>query len=153
MRRGGRKIRLLVAVGLVVTGIAAMTQASSAATDQGRSVRIAIFTDCKGAFAFGYERTSAARMRRSRSSPAPGRRTRTSPRPGSSAVQGAALTFTDYACGDDTPGTILKEIRRLMVQQDADVMVGPLSGDEAVATANWAKSHLDKTIIIGTAAS
>ena len=31
---------------------------------------------------------------------------------------GAALTFTDYACGDDTPGTILKEIRRLMVQQD-----------------------------------
>ena len=40
-----------------------------------------------------------------------------------------------------------------MVQQDADVMVGPLSGDEAVATANWAKSHLDKTIIIGTAAS
>ena len=64
-----------------------------------------------------------------------------------------ALTFTDYACGDDTPATILKEIRRLMVQQDADVMVGPLSGDEAVATANWAKSHLDKTIIIGTAAS
>ncbi len=63
------------------------------------------------------------------------------------------MTFTDYACGDDTPGTILKEIRRLMVQQDADVMVGPLSGDEAVATANWAKSHLDKTIIIGTAAS
>ena len=40
-----------------------------------------------------------------------------------------------------------------MVQQDADVMVGPLSGDEAVATANWAKSHLDKTIIIGTAGS
>ena len=32
---GGRKIRLLVAVGLVVTGIAAMTQASSAATDKG----------------------------------------------------------------------------------------------------------------------
>ena len=63
------------------------------------------------------------------------------------------MTFTDYACGDDTPATILKEIRRLMVQQDADVMVGPLSGDEAVATANWAKSHLDKTIIIGTAGS
>ena len=32
-------------------------------------------------------------------------------------------------------------------------MVGPLSGDEAVAIANWAKSNPDKTIIIGTAGS
>ena len=30
-------------------------------------------------------------------------------------------------------------------------MVGPLSGDEAVAIANWAKAHPTKTIIIGTA--
>ena len=32
-------------------------------------------------------------------------------------------------------------------------MVGPLSGDEAVAIANWAKGNPNKTIIIGTAAS
>ena len=51
---GGRKIRLLVAVGLLAIGIAAMSQASSAAPAQG-AVKIAIFTDCKGAFAFGYE--------------------------------------------------------------------------------------------------
>ena len=52
---GRRDPRLLVAVGLIAVSIAAIAQASSAATEQGRSVRIAIFTDCKGAFAFGYE--------------------------------------------------------------------------------------------------
>ena len=40
-----------------------------------------------------------------------------------------------------------------MEQLKADVMVGPLSGDEAVAIANWAKTHPTKTVIIGTAAS
>jgi branched-chain amino acid transport system substrate-binding protein len=152
---GGRKIRLLVAVGLVVTGIAAMTQASSAAPGQARQVKIAIFTDCKGAFAFGYELDIGGAN--AAFSQFAGARPKNKNKPSAGIIGGnaggAALTFTDYACGDDTPGTILKEIRRLMVQQDADVMVGPLSGDEAVATANWAKSHLDKTIIIGTAAS
>ena len=150
---GGRKIRLLVAVGMLAIGIAAMSQASSAATGAGRGEDRDLHRLQGRVCVRLRDWTSAARMRRSRSSPAPGRRTRTSRRPASSAATPVALasTFTDYACGDDTPGTILKEIRRLMVQQDADVMVGPLSGDEAVATANWAKSHLDKTIIIGTA--
>ena len=61
-------------------------------------------------------------------------------------------TFTGYGCGDDTPATMLKEIRRLMVQRCRRDGRSTL-GDEAVATANWAKSHPDKTIIIGTAAS
>ena len=60
---GGRKLRLLVAVGLIAVGIAAIAQASSAATEQGRSVRIAIFTDCKGAFATAYENRHRRRER------------------------------------------------------------------------------------------
>jgi branched-chain amino acid transport system substrate-binding protein len=40
-----------------------------------------------------------------------------------------------------------------MEQLKADIMVGPLSGDEAVSVANYAKSHPDKTFIIGTAGS
>ena len=40
-----------------------------------------------------------------------------------------------------------------MEQLRADVMVGPLSGDEAVVVANYAKSHPTKTFIIGTAGS
>ena len=38
-----------------------------------------------------------------------------------------------------------------MEQLGADVMVGPLSGDESVAVANYAKPHPTKTFVIGTA--
>jgi len=40
-----------------------------------------------------------------------------------------------------------------MEQHEADIMIGPVSGEEAVAVANSAKSHLDKTFIIGTEGS
>ena len=40
-----------------------------------------------------------------------------------------------------------------MEQLGADVMIGPLSGDEAVAIANYARAHPTKTFIIGTAGS
>jgi len=68
-------------------------------------------------------------------------------------VGGTPVKIVGYGCGDDTPATALKEIRRLMDQLKADVMVGPLSGDETVAAANWAKTHPTKTVIVGTAAS
>ena len=66
---------------------------------------------------------------------------------------GKTVKIVGYGCGDDTPATALKETRRLMQQLNADVIVGPLSGDEAVAIANWAKSQPTKTFIIGTAGS
>ena len=53
-RMGGRRIRLLIAVGVIATGIAAIAQASSAAP-AAKSVKIAVMTDCKGAFAFAFE--------------------------------------------------------------------------------------------------
>ena len=45
------------------------------------------------------------------------------------------------------------ETKRLMEKLGADVMIGPLSGDEAVYVANYAKAHPTKTFIIGTAGS
>ena len=38
-----------------------------------------------------------------------------------------------------------------MEQLDADVMIGPLSGDESIAVANYAKQHPDKTFVDGAA--
>jgi branched-chain amino acid transport system substrate-binding protein len=140
---------------VIAFGIAAMSQASSAAPAQGKQVRIAILSDCKGAFAFGYELdiggANAAFSKFAGAKP----KNRNKPSAGltGGSAGGARLVFTDYGCGDDTPATILKEIRRVVVQQDADVVLGPLSGDEAVATANWAKTHPAITVIIGTAAS
>ena len=50
------------------------------------------------------------------------------------AAQGRRSSAT--AAATTRPATAVKEIRRLMQQLKADVMVGPLSGDEAVAVAN-----------------
>src|SRR5512134_79500 len=47
----------------------------------------------------------------------------------------------------------LIETRRLMEELDGDNIIGQLSGDEAVAVANYAVDNPDKMFIIGTAGS
>ncbi len=54
-------------------------------------------------------------------------------------------------CGDDTPDRIIQEVRTLVEQDGAEVVIGPLSGDEAIAIANYAKDHPDVTFINGIA--
>ena len=61
------------------------------------------------------------------------------------------LKLVGVGCGDDSSDTAIKETRRLMEQLDADVMIGPLSGDESIAVANYAKQHPDKTFVDGAA--
>lgn len=152
-RRQGRVLRLLVSVGLLAVGIAALTSASSAAT--AGDVRVAVMSDCKGAFGFAQElgiggaQTAFAQF-------AGGKvKNKKKPSAGMTGIKagGKNVNIVGYGCGDDTPATALKEVRRLMQQLKADVLVGPLSGDEAVAIANWAKPRPAKTIIIGTAGS
>ncbi|HXF98580.1 MAG TPA: ABC transporter substrate-binding protein [Gaiellaceae bacterium] len=128
---------------------------SLAASSQANVVRVAIMTDCKGAFAFGYELdiggAQAAFAQYAGGKP----KNRNKPSAGMTGVRagGKDVRIVGYGCGDDTAPTALRETRRLMEQLRADVMVGPLSGDEAVAVANYAKAHPTKTFIIGTAGS
>lgn len=152
-RRQGRVLRLLVSVGLLAVGIAALTSASSAAT--AGEVRVAVMSDCKGAFGFAQElgiggsQTAFAQF-------AGGKvKNKKKPSAGMTGIRagGKNVRIVGYGCGDDTPATALKETRRLMQQLKADVLIGPLSGDEAVAIANWAKPRPAKTVIIGTAGS
>ena len=55
-----------------------------------------------------------------------------------------------YGCSNDTADKAIEETRRLMEQQKADILIGPLSGDEGIAVANYAKDNPDKTFINGT---
>ena len=64
-------------------------------------------------------------------------------------VGGTPVQIVGYGCGNDTVPTAVTETKRLMEQLGADVMIGPLSGDEAVSVANYAKSHPSKTILNG----
>ena len=169
-----RRSRFLFALGLVLSALALVaagcggddeedTAATTAAETTGgaqggaagNAIKVAIMTDCKGAFAFGYELdiggAQAALYQYA------GARPKNPKKPSAgltgATVAGKPLRIVGYGCGDDTAATALKETRRLMERLDADIMVGPLSGDEAVAIANYAKDHPDKTFIIGTAGS
>lgn len=155
MRRPSlRSWKTLVPLAALVAGASVAVSASLAAPAQ-NEVRVAIMTDCKGAFGFGYELdiggAQAAFAQYAGGKPKNAKK----PSAGMTGitVAGKPVRIVGYGCGDDTPATALKETRRLMEQLKADVMVGPLSGDEAVAIANWAKTHPTKTVIIGTAAS
>jgi branched-chain amino acid transport system substrate-binding protein len=131
------------------------TSASLAATGQAGAVRIAIMTDCKGGFGFGYELDIGGAQAAFAQYAGGKVKNKNKPSAGMTGIRagGKAVNIVGYGCGDDTAATAIKETRRLMQQLRADVMVGPLSGDEAVAIANWAKSNPTKTIIVGTAGS
>jgi branched-chain amino acid transport system substrate-binding protein len=60
------------------------------------------------------------------------------------------IEIVGYGCSDDTADKAIEETRRLMEQLDADILIGPLSGDEGIAVANYAKENPDKTFINGT---
>jgi branched-chain amino acid transport system substrate-binding protein len=145
---------LLPLAALVALGSVSVS-GSLAAPAQADEVKVAIMTDCKGAFGFGYE-LDIGGAQAALAQYAGGKiKNKKKPSAGmtGASVEGTNVNIVGYGCGDDTAPTAIKETRRLMEQLDADVMVGPLSGDEAVAVANYAKTHQTKTFVIGTAGS
>src|SRR3954447_13861342 len=145
-----------VAVPLVVLALGLTVAASSSfASSKAGVVRVAIMTDCKGAFGFGYEFDSGG-AQAAFAKYAHGKvKNKNKPTAGMTGitVAGKQVKIVGYGCGNDTVPTAVTETKRLMEQLKADVMVGPLSGDEAVYVANYAKAHPQKTFIIGTAGS
>jgi branched-chain amino acid transport system substrate-binding protein len=112
-------------------------------------------TDCKGGFGFAYELDIGGAQAAFAQYAGGKVKNKKKPSAGMTGIKagGRDVKIVGYGCGDDTAPTALKETRRLMEQLNADVMVGPLSGDEAVAVANYAKTKPTKTFIIGTAGS
>jgi len=147
--------KLLLPLTLFAVAATVATSGALATSTQGGTVRLAIMTDCKGAFAFGYELDIGGAQAAFAQFAGGKVKNKNKPSAGMTGITagGANVNIVGYGCGDDTPATALKETRRLMQQLNADVMLGPLSGDEAVAIANWAKTRPTKTVIIGTAAS
>jgi branched-chain amino acid transport system substrate-binding protein len=151
MRLG--KWKLLLPLALLVVGATIGTSGALAKSAQSGDVKVAIMTDCKGAFAFGYEVDTAGTI--AAFSQYAGAKPKNKKKPSAGMTGGKAggknLKIVGIGCGDETPALALKETRRLMVQLGGEVMIGPLSGDESVAIANWAKQNPQKTVIIGTA--
>src|ERR671937_939840 len=150
-RKTAALVTALVAIAAALIGGISTSSAGSKA----RTIRVAIMTDCKGAFGFGYEpdiggaEAAFAKYAHGKA------KNKKKPSAGMTGITagGANIKIVGYGCGNDTVALAVTETKRLMEQLKADVMIGPLSGDEAVSIANYAKSHPKKTFIIGTAGS
>ena len=119
----------------------------------GTPIKLAIMSECKGAFgAFDNQNMAGAVAALSQFAGAKPKDPN-NPRAGftGGAIGDHPIKLVGVGCGDDSSDTAIKEVRRLMEQLDADVMVGPLSGDESIAVANYAKQHPDKTFVDGSA--
>ena len=143
------------AVAVVALAAVSVGASGSIASSNARAVRVAIMTDCKGAFAFGYDfdiggaQAAFAQFARGKT------KNHAKPSAGMSGIKVGTtpIQIVGYGCGNDTVPVAVTETKRLMEKLRADVMIGPLSGDEAVSIANYAKAHPTKTFIIGTAGS
>ena len=146
--------RVAVPVLVAVVGLTVTASVSFAGAKAG-VVRVAIMTDCKGAFSFGYDYDSGG-AQAAFAQYAHGKvKNKNKPSAGMTGITagGKQIKIVGYGCGNDTVPLAVTETKRLMEKLNADVMVGPLSGDEAVYVANYAKAHPTKTFIIGTAGS
>ena len=124
----------------------------TAKTAGGDTIKIGFLSDCEGAFGSFFEPTisgaNAALIKYAGAKPAGEK-----PSDGvtGATIAGKKVEVVGYGCADDTADKAIEETRRLMEQEDADVMIGPLSGDEGIAVANYAKEHPDKTFVNGIA--
>jgi branched-chain amino acid transport system substrate-binding protein len=118
----------------------------------GDPIRVAMLSNCEGPFGSFFEPTASgmntALIKYAGARPAGER-----PTDGveGAEVAGSPIEIVGYGCSDDTADKAIEETRRLMEQEDADILIGPLSGDEGIAVANYAKEHPDKTFINGIA--
>ncbi len=148
--RRGRKLIPLAAAAVLVAAFAASTATGrSAATP----IKIAVLSDCQGAFG-AFDNQDLAGVVAAMSEYAGAKpKNPNKPRDGwtGGSINGHPLKLVGVGCSNDRADTAIKETKRLMEQLGADVMIGPLSGDESIAVANYAKQHPTKTFVDGSA--
>src|SRR4029079_18516412 len=124
---------------------------SSSSSGGGKTVKVSSPCGCEGAFGAFYE-PDIAGANTAFIQYAGGKAAGTKPSDGldNATVDGSKIELVGVGCANDTADKAIEETRRLMEQEDADILIGPLSGDEGIAVANYAKEHPDKTFINGT---
>jgi branched-chain amino acid transport system substrate-binding protein len=127
-------------------------QAAEESGGGGGTVKVGFLSDCEGTFGSFFEPTAAG-FNQALIDAAGAEPSGEAPTDGvtGATVAGANIEIVGYGCADETADKAIEETRRLMEQEDADILVGPLSGDEGIAVANYAKEHPDQTFINGIA--
>jgi len=150
-KRGWTKsagIAVLAAAAFAIAAAAAFARPSA-----GTPIRIAVMSDCQGAFG-SFDNQDLAGVVTAMAQFAGGHaKNPNKPREGwvGASINGHPLQLVGVGCGNDTADKAISETKRLMEQLKADIMIGPLSGDESIAIANYAKQHPTKTFVDGAA--
>lgn len=115
-------------------------------------INVAILSDCEGAFGAFHDRDIAGVVTAFAEHAGATVNDRNNPQAGwsNASINGIPVELVGIGCADDTAEAALRETRRLMEDIGADIMIGPLSGDESIAVANYAKDHPDQTFVNGT---
>jgi branched-chain amino acid transport system substrate-binding protein len=114
------------------------------------AIKIGILTTCGGPFAT-FEQESFSGAKFALIQDAGGKASGTNPQ---DQVSGATVAGhpiqISFGCSDASPDVALKEARRLVQSVGVNILVGPLSGDEGIAIATYAKDVPNVTFINGT---
>jgi branched-chain amino acid transport system substrate-binding protein len=129
------------------------TAAKSAApgsSSSANAIKIGVLATCGGSFAlFENEAFSGAKYALIKA--AGGKSLGTGAQAGVSGATIAGRPISLYfGCSDATPDVAVAEARRLVESVKVNILVGPLSGDEGIAVANYAKTQPQVTFINGT---
>ena len=155
MKNVRKRHRLWLSAGGLALGavVAAVFSATAVGRPSATPLKIAIMSDCQGAFAANYEQDIGGAITAFAQYAGVKPKNPNKPSAGwtGGSIGGHPLKLVGIGCSNDRADTAIKETKRLMEQLGADIMVGPLSGDESVAIANYAKAHPSKTFVNGTA--
>jgi branched-chain amino acid transport system substrate-binding protein len=145
-----RKLIPFVALAAVTAAVAASAATAKTAAS---TIKIGVLSDCQGAFG-SFDGQDLAGVVSAMSQYAGAKPVNPNdPRKGwtGGSIGGHPVKLVGVGCSNDKADTAIKETKRLMEQLGADIMIGPLSGDESIAVANYAKQHPTKTFVDGAA--
>jgi branched-chain amino acid transport system substrate-binding protein len=126
------------------------TTAAAAASAPEGAIKIGVLTTCGGPFAT-FESQSLSGAKYALIKQAGGKADGTGPQDQvTGATVGGTPLAVSYGCSDATPDKAVAEARRLVENVGVNILLGPLSGDEGVAVAEYAKSQPDVTFVNGT---
>jgi len=164
-RRAGRAALLLAvaATALPVAACGSSSSSSSAAgpttaattaapgsSNSANALKIGVLATCGGAFAL-FENEAFSGAKYALIKEAGGKSLGTGAQAGvSGATIGGRPVSLYFGCSDATPDVAVAEARRLVESVKVNVLIGPLSGDEGIAVANYAKTQPQVTFINGT---
>ncbi len=149
----GRQLVLPLAAAVIVVAVGAAGALASSSKTAASTIKVAVLSDCQGAFG-SFDGQDLAGVVSAMSQYAGAKPVDpNNPRKGwrGGQINGHPLKLVGIGCSNDRADTAIKETKRLMEQLGADVLIGPLSGDESIAVANYAKQHPTKTFVDGSA--